>query len=47
MEVKHQKNRKLEEVEGQVLKGVEEGEDGMSNEEGDEIDGEEEWAPPD
>ena len=47
MEVKHKKNRKLEEVEGQELKGVEEGEDGISNEEGDEIDGEEEWAPPD
>ena len=40
-------NRKIEEVEGTELNGVEEGEDEMSDEEGDGIDGEEELAPPD
>ena len=40
-------DRKLEEVEGQVLNGVEQGEDGMSVEGGDEVNGEEELATPD
>ena len=39
-------NRKFEEVEGTELNGAEEGEDGMSDAEGDGIDGEEELAPP-
>ena len=34
-------------IEGSELTGVEEGEDGTSNEKGDRIDGEEELAPPD
>ena len=40
-------NRKNEEVEGTELNGVEEGEDEMSDEEGDGVDGEEELAPAD
>ena len=48
MEVKKSENRKLEEVERTEFYGVEEEEeDGMSVEEGDRIDGEEELAPPD
>ena len=42
-----QKNRKLEEVEGTELTGVEEERDEMSDGEGDEIDGEEEVAATD
>ena len=40
-------NRKLEEVEGTELNGVGEGEDGVSDEEGDRIFGQEKVAPPD
>ena len=39
-------NRKLEEVEGTELSGVEVGQEGISDEEGDRVDGEEEMAPP-
>ena len=45
--MKTQKYRKLEGVEGIDWSGAEEGADGMSDEEGDVIDGEEELTPPD
>ena len=40
-------NKNLEEVEGTEVNGVEEGEGGMSDEDGDRNDGEEESAAPD
>ena len=41
-----QQTENLKKVEGTELNGAEEGEDGMSDEEGDGVDGDQELAPP-